>query len=245
MYSLYFHSILQIQIPFNTTEKMTVYTDYIAATLMFNMQILPESLLSGILILGIILANQAILAMAAGGIGTHILTGVVGRLIMKWIPQTAVRTSSLDMCTNGFIGKSWARLLGSADLDASFMWHPNAPSVFMATIAYFVGYGGAIRTLYKEEISAGIMNSAMLTTTTVLSWLILAGAFVFRWASGCDSALGALAGIAVGLMIGYFGAIALGFITDRRGTNVWGIPILRDGILSKQGEGTVFVCDNT
>jgi hypothetical protein len=33
-----------------------------------------------------------------------------------------------------------------------------------------------------------------------------------------------------GIAFGYLGAIALGYATDRRATNLWGIPLLRDRI---------------
>jgi branched-subunit amino acid ABC-type transport system permease component len=45
---------------------MAIYTDYIAGALMYNLQILPETLMTGILILSVVLANPALLAMAGG-----------------------------------------------------------------------------------------------------------------------------------------------------------------------------------
>ena len=208
---------------------MSVYTDYISAALMFNLQILPESLMTGILILAIVLANQALLAMAAGAAGTQLLTGAVGRIIMKMSPNSAKLTSSMDMCNTGFVAKSWDRLLRGPGSPEQ-LWHPSAPSVFMATIGFFVGYGLALLNLYKEEIDAKVMNRASLITTAVISGLLLITALVYRISSGCESILGAVGGMFFGLAIGYLGCIALGYATDRRATNLWGIPLLRDRI---------------
>lgn len=214
---------------------MAIYTDYIAAALMYNLQILPESLMSGLIVLAVVLANHSLLAMAAGAAGTQLLTGAVGRIIMRMSgPGDAVLTSSLDMCYTGFVGKAWNRLAGSEEV-----WHPRAPSVFMATIGFFVGYGMALQTLYKEEIDAKVVPRSSLTTTAVISVLLLIIALVFRISSGCESILGAVGGAALGLMLGYLGCVALGYATDRRATNVWGIPLLRDRI---NNGSALYVC---
>lgn len=209
---------------------MSIYTDYISAALMFNLQILPESVMSGLLILAIVLANQAILALAAGGAATQFVTGMIGRFIMQHTKDGAT-TASVDICNTGFVGKSWARLLGGFK-DPELLWHPLAPSVFMATVGYFVGWGFALQQLYKEEIDAKVVPRVTLIATGILSLLLLAIAVTFRVASGCESLIGAAGGIGLGLLFGYFGCILLGYATDRRATNIWGIPLLRDRINS-------------
>lgn len=206
---------------------MAIYTDYVAAALFYNLQILPETLITGILILAIVLANQALFAMAAGAVGTQLLAGAVGRIIMKMNPENAVRTSSMDMCSTGFAGKTLARLLNP---EAEHLWHYRAPSIFMATLGFFAGYGFALQTLYKEEIDAQVMSRSSLLTTAMISVLLLITAAVFRVSSGCESILGAILGTLFGMALGYLGAVALGYATDRRATNIWGIPLLRDRI---------------
>ena len=217
-------------------EDMAIFTDYIAAALMYNLQILPESLMSGLVVLAVVLANQALLAMAAGAAGTQLLTSAVGRIIMRMSGTAdAVPVSSLDMCYTGFVGKAWNRFAGTT----TELWHPRSPSVFMATVGFFVGYGMALQTLYKEEIDAKVVSRSSLTMTAVISVLLLITALVFRIASGCESLLGAFGGTILGLMFGYLGCIALGYATDRRATNVWGIPLLRDRI---NNGSALYVC---
>jgi len=203
--------------------------DYIAAALMYNLQILPESLMTGILILSVVLANPALLAMGAAAAATQLLTGAVGRLIMKMMPDAAARTSSMDMCNTGFVGKSWDRLFRGPDVVEN-LWHPRVPSVYMATVGFFAGYGMALQSLYKEEIAAKVMNRASLITTAVITCLLVLTALIFRIASGCESIVGAVGGLLFGFAIGYLGCISLGYATDRRATNLWGIPLLRDRI---------------
>jgi hypothetical protein len=207
---------------------MPIYTEYIAATILYNLQILPESLICGIIILSVILANQSLVALAAGAIGTQFLTSAVGRLIMK-MTNNAKPSSSMDTCATGYVGKSLDRLLRGTN-DPDLMWHPQAPSIFLATIAYFIGYGWALQQVYKEEIDARVMSKGSLVLTAIISFLLLVTAIVYRVSSGCDSITGALCGVAFGLSIGFLGCITLGYASDRRATNVWGIPLRRDRI---------------
>lgn len=216
---------------------MAIYTDYVAAAVLYNLQILPESLMCGIVILSIVLANQTLLALAAGAAGTQLLTGAVGSVIMR-MTDSAVRTSSLDMCVQGHLGKTWDRLLSGTE-NAERLWSPKAPSVYMATVGFFAGWGAALQQLYKEEIRAGIINQNTLTTTAIITALIILLTLLFRTKSGCETWIGAIGGILFGLLLGYMGAIALGYATGRRATNIWGIPLLRDRI---NNGSAVYIC---
>lgn len=220
---------------------MGAMKDYTAAAIMFNLQILPESLMCGIIILAILLANPAIATVAAGAAGTQLLAGAAGRIIMNFMPEGAVITSSNDMCNTGYVGKSWARLLrGTAAPE--LLWHPKAPSIYLATLGFFAGWGWAVQQLYSEEIDAGVMNSGMMTTMAILSVLVLITGILFRIMSGCDTIIGALGGAMFGIAIGYFGGIALGYATGRGATNIWGIPVLGDRV---NGGGPLYVCPPT
>lgn len=215
---------------------MGIYQSYISAAILYNLQILPDILLCGILLLGILLANQSILTLAGAAIGSQLLTSTVGRLMLKYVPDDAVVRSSLDMCTGGYIGKSWSRLIGVGVDD---LWSPRAPSLYMSMLGFFAGWGGALQQLYKEEIDAGIMSRTTMIACGVIMAIIILAAATARWASGCESVVGLAGGLVMGGVIGYFGAIALGFSTDRRATNIWGIPLLRDRI---NGGAAVYVC---
>lgn len=216
-----------------------VYADYIAAAILHNLQILPETLMCGLVILSVVLANPTVVLLAGGAASTQLIVSAMGRLLMNFQPDQAVVSTASDSCRAGFIGKSWDRLMRGSR-DPELLWHPLAPSVYTATVAFFGGWGYALRQLYKDEINAGVLSQSTMTAVTVISLLILVLALVFRVYSGCDSLMGAVSGLALGLAFGYFGAIALGYATDRRMTNIWGIPLLRDRI---NDGAPLYVCD--
>lgn len=203
---------------------MAVWTEYVVATFVYNLQILPETLICGLIILGILLANQPLVAVAMGLGITQLLTQGMGTILQKMAPDSATGTTSLDSCSTGFVGKSWARLLSH---DPATVWHPNAPSIYMVTIGFLTGWGAALQQLYKDEIDAGIVKRPMLVALSIVGAVVLLLALTFRIYSGCESYLSAGTGTVLGLLFGFLGCISLGYATNRRGTNIWGIPLLR------------------
>lgn len=220
-------------------EDMGIYTDYVAAALLHNLQILPETLMCGLVLLAIVLANPAVVTLAAGTAGAQLLIGAMGRIVMNFQPEQAVVSTASDSCRAGFIGKSWDRILrGTAAPE--LLWHPLAPSTYTATVSFLAGWGYALSQLYKDEVNAGVLSGSTMLTANIIMGLILVLAVVFRVYSGCDTPMGAVTGLVVGLILGYFGAVTIGYATDRRLTNIWGIPLLRDRINDGQ---PVYVCD--
>lgn len=219
---------------------MAIFSDYVAAAIIYNLQILPESVLVGLIILAIVLANGPVTALAAGVAGTQLLSGTVGRLVMKYAPDSAEVASSMDACTRGYVGKSWDRLLrGTANPEQ--LWHPKAPSVFQATVGFLAGYGFSLSRIYSEEINAGVISKSMMQTVSIIAGLLMILAIVFRVMSGCETVIGAVGGTALGLIVGYFGTIALAYASGRRATNIWGIPLLQDRINSG---APVYICQS-
>ena len=210
--------------------------DHFMAPLIYNLQILPDLLLAGSVLLAILLANPTVVALAIGALATQGLSRLVATLIMTFQPGAAIVRSSLDVCTGGFIGRSWSRLFR---VGTEHLWHPLAPSVYLSTVGFFVGYGAALAQLYKEELDAGMLPRGGVSTCMVLGAIVALIAFIFRYKSGCETLLGSLGGLAFGLLLGYFGAVILGYATNRRGTNLWGTPLLRDRINSG---APVYVC---
>lgn len=210
--------------------------DYLGATLIYQLQVLPDTLMMGAIVMAIVLANPTILALAAGCAATQGITHAAGAAIASAQPHQAVIRSSMDMCTGGYIGRTWGRLFRSG---TGNLWHPYAPSVYTATLGFFAAYGAALSQLYRDEIDAGMVPRSALLTMGILTAVILVIAIIFRVGSGCESFLAAVGGMAFGFLLGYLTAILTGYITNRRGTNVWGIPLLRDRI---NAGSAVYVC---
>jgi hypothetical protein len=211
-------------------------TDTLTSALLYQLQVLPDTLLMGSIVFAILLANPAVLALALGLTATQGLAHFAGAAIASAQPNQTIVRSSLDTCTGGYVGRSWGRLFRAG---TEALWHPHAPSVYLATVGFFTAYGAALSQLYREEIDAGMMPRNTLIGMGSLMALLVSITLVFRIYSKCESLLGAIGGLALGALLGYFVAIVLGYATDRRATNLWGIPLLRDRI---NAGSAVYVC---
>ena len=76
-------------------------------------------------------------------------------------------------------------------------------------------------------------------TLMIITGLILLVTLVFRVMSGCERIVPTVAGLAVGLAAGFMGAIAVGAVSNRSLTNLWGIPLLQDRIAAGSA---IYVC---
>jgi len=209
----------------------------IALNVAVLLQMLPRLLLIGLIVLSILLANQSVVLLTASLTGFLLLLNALNQVIVRMAPDAAVISSVSDMCSSGMFGKPWARLITNTP---DLLWHPYAPSLYTAVIAFLTGWGFALQTLYRDEIDAGVLSRRTATATAILSSILLVlvlGVRVFM--NQCDTLVGALGGAAIGVFMGYGVCLTLGYATDRRATNLWGIPLLRDRI---NNGSPVFVC---
>ena len=206
--------------------------DYILRTL-------PDSLVTGITVLAVLLGNQSLFTVAASSIFMQALITGIGYLVIRFNPDSAITRSSLEPCVAGYINNYWAQVRGGRDnLD-----HPYAPSLYMATISFFAGWGGGLKQLYADEISQGVLSSSQTTGLLITALLIVIAAMFYRiFVSQCESLVGALIGLGTGAALGYVMCIAIGAATGRTATNIWGMPLLRDRI---NNGSPIYTCPKT
>jgi hypothetical protein len=213
-------------------------SDLFGAIIAHNLHILPEAIMCGVIVLTVLLASPSLAVLTAELAATQLLARGIGGIMIRMDPEVAVVTSSMSPCHGGLINKTWDRLLrGTAAPE--LLWHPKAPTAFMTTVSFFLGYAAALRQLYKDEINAGVISASWMTGSLILMALVVLLALVYRVMSGCETILGALVGVGLGLVVGYLGTVTVGYMSDRRMTNIWGIPLLRDRI---NAGSPIYVC---
>ena len=204
-----------------------------------NIQLIPELLPVGFALLTILLSSQPLLFITLGLIAVQSIIAGLNRIIIRMAPEAAVVSSTMSGCFSGPIAKSWSRLFGATP---DLLWHPMTPSLYVATAAFLAAWGWALNVLYGDEINAGVVPKSMGVGFAVTGTLLLLLLMTFRWFQRCESGINIFGGLALGAALGFFGAIALGYATDRRATNIWGIPLLRDRI---NNGSAVYICPST
>jgi len=205
----------------------------------YILQVLPDILITGITVLAVLLGNQTLFAVSASTIFMQMLVTGIGYLIIKLNPDSVVTRASIEPCVAGYINNFWANVRGGPDNTD----HPYAPSLYLATVAFFVGWGAGLKQLYAEEIDQGVINSSQTLAFLIISFIILAAVITLRiWVQKCETLVGALIGAATGILMGYIFSISLGYATDRKATNIWGMPLLRDRIAAGS---PIYTCPKT
>jgi len=187
---------------------------------------LPETLTVGIVVIGILLANSSIIGVSIVLIFTQLITNGIGRILLNLQPGMAVASSSMSPCTMSLFETPLISSMVVGE-DGKHYWHSAAPSIYLSTIGFFTGWGVALQQIYKQEIDRGVLPKGGLIAAMSLSVIILLLAITFRISSGCESLIGAISGSALGILFGFVGCVALSEISNRKATNIWGIPLLR------------------
>lgn len=138
-------------------------------------------------------------------------------------------------CSGHFPGISYDRLFGASTL-RSDAW----PSYYTVFLGFIAAYMGALPYIYEPELAASPRRRTTITFAMVAVAVIVLLGGVYRYASGCDTPLGILIGLAVGALFGLVMVLFLAYISDRRVTNILGFPLLR----SKAQDGRpIYVCE--
>jgi peptidoglycan/LPS O-acetylase OafA/YrhL len=116
------------------------------------------------------------------------------------------------------------------------------PSYYSTFIGFLAGWIGALPALYAKELKASPEKHAASTAGLVILVCLALIVMVYRITSDCEGfmsvSLGLLAGFAIGLLLVIFAA----WISDRRATNVLGLPLIRN----KAAEGQpIYVCERS
>ena len=205
----------------------------------YILQTLPDSLITGITVLAVLLGNQSLFTVAASSIFMQALVTGIGYLVIRFNPDSAITRSALEPCTAGYINNYWAQVRGGRNNTD----HPYAPSLYMATVSFFAGWGAGLKQLYADEISQGVLSSSQTTGLLVTAFIIVLAAMIFRiFFIQCESLVGALIGLGTGAALGYVMCIAIGAATGRSSTNIWGMPLLRDRI---NNGSPIYTCPKT
>ena len=200
---------------------------------------LPDSLVTGITVIAILLGNQSLFTVAASSIFMQALVTGIGYLVIRFNPDSAITRASAEPCVAGYINNYWAQVRGGRNN----MDHPYAPSLYMATISFFAGWGIGLQQLYADEINQGVLNSSQTTAMLIVALVLVLVSMIFRtFVIQCETLVGALIGLATGLAIGYLLCIAIGASTERTATNIWGMPLLRDRI---NNGSPIYTCPKT
>ena len=114
------------------------------------------------------------------------------------------------------------------------------PSYYSTFAGFLLSYLGTMPLMYQNELNASPKRKASMILGYIVIVLVLLTLIVYRLMTDCDTMFGVFTGVLVGATIGFLMVLLLSYLSDRRLTNLLGLPLMRD----KAADGKpIYVCE--
>lgn len=208
----------------------------------YNLQVFPDTLTAAALLFALLFQSPALATFGGSIVLLNVLHPPLARFISAFISGTK-EAPSIGQCSGQFPGLSYERLIGAAS-SKSFgdLSDTSFPSYYSTFLGFIAAYIGMLPFIYSEELKASPKRQTSTTLGLVTLSLVIVTCLVYRVMSSCDSAFNAFVGVVSGGLLGAFIVGFVAFISERRLTNILGMPLLR----SKAADGKpIYVCERT
>jgi len=212
--------------------------------LRYAFRVLPDALLSGALLIGVMLGFQpALLTFAGGIVTTGLIQGKMAEMVMASAPQLAKPGGALgggvDRCSGHFPGVTWSRIF-------TVLKHPrdliegSVPSYYMTVVGYVLSFVLSQSFFFKDELSMRPDQQSGLQWYTALTTLAVVGIGIFRISTDCEQWWSVLLSSLLGLLLGFAFVGLVRYSFGRRPLNILQIPLLEPRLGSDK---PIYVCD--
>lgn len=163
----------------------------------------------------------------------------ISEFVSEILPNAA--SSSEPRCTGQFPGITWnynLQLSGNSKFGSpSFQ---KVPSFYTTVVGFISGWISSLPTIYGDELKAAPAKKAATTAGLFGLGLLLLLVMVYRISTQCEGFLATVSGLVLGFMLGILGVYGIAQISERRATNMLGLPLLR----GKAADGKpIYVCE--
>lgn len=220
-------------------EDTTSFFYFVKEGFKYNLQVLPDVLMSSTLLFSVLFQSPPLAVLGTGMILLQFIHRGLATFTRAYIPNMSYNPADANRCAGRFPGSTYSSLLNTAQgfgVSVVDGW----PSYYSTFVGFLAGWVGAIPTLYAAELKASpektAASAAGLIILVCLTFLVM----LYRITSECEgfmsTSLGLLAGFVVGLLL----VMTAAWITDRRATNLLGLPLLRNKVAAGQ---PIYVCE--
>jgi hypothetical protein len=206
----------------------------------YNLQVLPDVLLSATLLFSVLFQSMPMAFLGTGMILLHFIHKGLAEFSRLYIPNMTYQPSDYTKCSGRFPGATYGMAFNMAKEGIFSTYTDGWPSYYSTFMGFLAGWIGALPALYSEELHAVGEKKAASAAGLIILACLLVLIMIYRIQSECEgfmsTSLGLLAGFLISLVLVFLAAWA----TDRRGTNMLGLPLIRN----KAADGKpIYVCE--
>jgi hypothetical protein len=223
------------------TEEFKRFVDFATTGFKYNLQVLPDTITAASLLFALLFQSPPLATLGAGFIFLNFLHPKLAEFTTRFVTDTLGAEVDPALCSGMFPGVSYDRLLTmSSERTFGALNRTGWPSYYSVFLGYLVGWISSLQVLYRKEIDASPRKKGSSILGLIVLGLTVITAVVYRVQSGCDSLFGIFVGLVVGLFVGGLLAMGIAWISERRMTNILGLPLIR----GKAADGKpIYVCE--
>ncbi len=208
----------------------------------YNLQVLPDLVTSSAILFGVLFQSTPMAVFAASMLFVTFLHKHIAEFVGHVIPGL---TSSADhRCTGQFPGVTYSHLMGLHN--SSQFGRPSTqktPSYYTLLMGFIVGWIGSLPTIYSREINASPTKKASTTLAMISLWIMVGFVVLYRtYVSSCEGFISVVSGLLIGFGIGLMLVFGISHLSERRATNLLGLPLFRDKAVDGK---PIYVCQKS
>ncbi len=210
-----------------------------AAGLRYNLEVFPDTVTAAAIIFALLFQSPAFAALGGSSIVLSLIHPTIARFFARFV-NGAVGSGPDPRCSGHFPGISFERIMNMKTSGFQALTDSGWPSYYSVFMGFIISYLGVLPLMYQNELKASPKRKASMILGYVVISIVLLTLAVYRLMSACDTPFGTLAGVLVGAALGFLMVMLLSYVSDRRLTNLLGLPLMRD----KAADGKpIYVCE--
>ena len=216
----------------NGSTNSSSIISFTIETFKSNLEIVPDIFLVTVGIFAMLLQSPSFTALTGSLLSVNLIQPLIAQYLREIVPNTwGVQTKATGM----FPGTSVERI--SLENTSPIASLPSYYTMFIGTL---LGWFGPMYYYYQPELQISpqrTLGAIISGSFLILFSLIL---LIYRYLASQDTFYGILLGVGFGGLFGLSIMTAIYFATQRRGTNLYGLPLLST---SYGGTKPIYVCE--
>jgi hypothetical protein len=224
----------------NVKENTDSFFSFAKEGFKYNLQVLPDVMMSSTLLFSVLFQSPPLACFGTAMILLQFIHKGLTTFTNTYIPNMSYSPTNFNQCSGRFPGAGYSSLFTMARSSISSVQSDGWPSYYATFIGFVAGWIGTIPTLYAAELKASPEKQAASAAGLVILVCLTLMVMLYRITSDCEGFVGVALGLLAGFSIGLLMVLFTAWISDRRATNILGLPLLRNKAATGQ---PIYVCE--
>lgn len=219
---------------------MSAIVEFVQSSFQYNLQVLPDTVMAAAMLFAVLFQSPPMATLATALVSLTFIHPRFAGLLQQVVPGLYNDPPvNGQRCSGRFPGITYEGLLGIANRGNAGSVE-SWPSYYSTFVGFLAGWIGTLPALYANEIAAQPQRAATTMGGVAILAVLCLTVMMYRIQTGCESFASTSVGLLAGFLMGLAIVLFVAWLSDRRLTNVLGLPLLRN----KAEDGKpIYVCE--